>query len=297
MIINKTNLAALFTGYKAAFNQGFRSAETYWDKVATPVPSSTKSNTYGWLGQFPKLREWAGDRAVKNLAAHGYSIVNKDFEGTVAVPRSDIEDDEYGVFRPLFEEMGFAAATHPDELVFGLLAAGFSTPCYDGQYFFDTDHPVGNEETGVTSVSNMQSGAGNPWFLLDTRRPLKPLIFQKRRDYALQAFTSPDDEHVFKRNEFLYGVDARVNVGFGFWQQAFGSKATLDATNFNAAFEAMMAFKSDEGRPLGIKPSLLVVGPSNRAEAFEVVKAERNASGATNINRNAVDVLVVPWLD
>jgi len=292
MIINQANLKTLFTAFKAAFNEGFRTPDRYWDQVATLVPSTTKEEKYAWLGQFPKLREWVGDRHIKSMAAHDYSIRNKKFESTVGVPKDDIEDDTYGVYTPLMQEMGFAAATHPDELVFTLLAAGFTTTCYDGQYFFDTDHPVGNG-----TVANTNGGTGNPWFLLDTRRPLRPLIFQRRRDYQLRAMTNMDDERVFMADEFRYGVDARVNVGFGFWQQAYGSKQTLDVSNYAAAREAMMAFKSDEGRPLGIRPNLLVCGPSNEGTARAVLEAERNSNGATNIYRNTADLLVVPWLD
>lgn len=295
MIINQGNLQTLFTGYKAAFNTGFRSTTPMWNQVATLVPSTTREEKYGWLGQYPRLREWQGDRVVNNIAAHDYAVKNKTFESTIAVPREDIEDDTYGVYQPLMQEMGFAASTHPDELIFGLLAAGFTTQCFDKQYFFDTDHPVG----GV-SVSNYQAGgASNPWFLLDTRRPLRPLIFQRRRDYAFTAMTRLDDEVVFNRSEFRYGIDARLNVGFGFWQQAYGSKATLTSANFNSVYAAMMGFKSEHGRPLGIRPNLLVVGPSNRASALQVIKAEQVSDGTTtvtNINREAVDVLVVPWL-
>ncbi len=291
LIINQAALSDLFTGFKNAFNTGFRSADRYWERIATLVPSTTKQEHYAWLGQWPKLREWIGDRHVQGLEAHDYSIKNKSFESTVGVLRDDIEDDSFGVYAPLFQEMGFAAATHPDELVFTLLADGFSTLAYDGQNFFDTDHEVAG-----ASVSNTQAGAGDPWFLLDTRRPLKPLIFQRRQDYNFVTMTGQDDEAVFMRKEYRYGVDARVNVGFGFWQQAFGAKATLDATNFNAALQAMMALKSDEGRPLGIMPSLLVVGPTNRAAAKTVIEVEKNAAGADNINYKAVDILVVPWL-
>ena len=99
------------------------------------------------------------------------------------------------------------------------------------------------------------------------------------------------------RKEYLYGVDARCNVGFGFWQQAFASKKKLNAGNFNAAYAAMLSLKSDEGRPLAINPDLLMVGPSNRENAFEVIKAERLANGATNTNRGVVEVLIVPWLE
>lgn len=291
MIINQANLSNLFTGFKAAFNTGFRSAQPMWDKVATLVPSSNKTEDYAWLGQFPRLREWIGDRQVKNLAASKYSILNKAFENTVAVNRDDIDDDQYGVYSPLFAEMGYAAQTHPDELIFALLAAGFATNCYDGQYFFDTDHPV----AGGT-VANTDGGSGAAWFLLDTRRPLKPLIFQKRKDYNLQVLQDEKDEAVFMRKEYRYGVDARCNVGYGFWQQAWGSKQTLDATHFDAGVAAMLAFKSDDGRPLGVNPSLLVVGPTNRAAGRALIEAERLASGASNTNFKAVELYVCPWL-
>lgn len=291
MLINRENLNAMYNGFKTAFVKAFGGVQPLWSQVATLVPSTSKVENYGWLGEFPRLREWVGDRQVKSIAASGYQVTNKKFESSIGVPRDDIEDDSYGVFAPLFQEMGYAAATHPDELVFALLAAGFTTTCYDGQYFFDVDHPVGS---GV--VSNHGGGSGTPWFLLDTSRPLKPLIFQKRRDYDLKAMTDAQDEAVFMRDEYRYGVDARGNVGYGFWQMAFGSKVTLDATGYAAARSAMMAFKSDEGRPLGIKPNLLIVPPSLEAAAFAVVQAEKLANGQDNPYYNTAKVLVVPWL-
>jgi phage major head subunit gpT-like protein len=291
MIINQANLADLFVGFKAAFNTGFRSVEPKWQRVATLVPSSTKEEHYAWIGQFPKLREWIGDRHIKGLAASDYRIKNKKYEATVEVPRDDLDDDTYGVFAPMFQEMGHAAAVHPDELIFALLKNGFAELAYDGQYFFDTDHPVG---AGV--VSNHGGGAGTPWYLLDVSRPLRPLIFQKRRDYDLKYMTDRQDEHVFMRDAYRYGVDARCNVGFGFWQQAWGSKTALDATNYEAARAAMLAFKSDEGRPLGIMPNLLVVPPALEGAARKLLLAETDAAGATNPWRGTAELLVVPWL-
>lgn len=296
MLITAASINALFTGFKAQFNDGFNSAESFYGQIATEVPSTTSQETYAWLGQYPKLREWIGDRQIKNMSASGYVLQNKKFESSVAVPRDAIDDDQYGIYSPLFREMGYAARVHPDELIFALLASGNTTLCYDGKNFFDTTHPVGSG-----TVSNYGGGAGAMWALLDTRRPLKPFIFQKRREYALTQMTDIKDEAVFMRDEYRYGVDARVNAGFGFWQQAYGSKATLDAAAFNTAMAAMMAFKSDEDRPLGIRPNLLVCGPSNRAAALTVVKTDTVPSTAgtasqTNINKDAVDVLVVPWL-
>ncbi|HHP0485795.1 TPA: Mu-like prophage major head subunit gpT family protein [Vibrio harveyi] len=296
MITSGANLSILYTAVKANFQQGRDMYTPMWEKVATLVPSTTSTETYAWLGEFTRLREWIGERQVNRMKSHGYTLANKKFEGTEGIPRDYVEDDIYGVMMPKFQDMGYAAATHPDEMVFALLAAGFTTKCYDGQFFFDTDHPVG-EEGATESVSNMQAGSKNPWFLLDTSRPLKPLIYQRRKDYNLTNKTdASDSDHVYMLDEFLYGVDARGNWGVGFWQQAFGSKDTLNEANFDSAVQKMMEFKSDKGRPLGIKPSLLIVGPSNRAAGKALIEAERKANGADNTNFKAVELLVVPWL-
>nr|WP_086937489.1 Mu-like prophage major head subunit gpT family protein [Thaumasiovibrio occultus] len=298
MEISANGLRAIYTAVKTAFNNGRGSYTPLWPQLATLVPSTTGTETYAWLGQFPRLKEWLGERQVQKMALHDYSLKNKKYESTVGIPRDSIEDDQYGVYMPLMEEMGYAAESHPDEMLFALMASGFATLCYDGQNFFDTDHPVKDPETGKdVSVANMQAGSGDAWFVLDTRRPLKPFIFQRRRDYSIESKTDGgSSDRVFMADEYIYGCDGRGNWGFGFWQQAFASKAALNDANFDAAIKAMMSIKSDEGRPLGIMPNLLVVGPSNRAAAKKVVDAENKAQGESNTNYKAVELLVVPWL-
>lgn len=300
-IITNALVQALFTGFKADFQKGLENAEKSYDKVASIIPSTTKSNTYGWIGKVPALREWIGDRVINDIKEHGYQVLNKDWESTIGVARTDIEDDEVGQYSMLFEELGRAAAVHPDDQVFNLLKAGISTLCYDGQFFFDTDHPVYANADGTganTPTSNFDNNAGSGtfWYLLDTSRVIKPLIFQLRKKPVFTAMTKIDDEQVFTANEYRMGVDCRDNVGFGFWQMAYASRKPMNAANFNAAYAAMASYVADGGRPLGITPSLLVVPPSLREVALETVTAERNAAGATNINRNAVDVLVTPWV-
>lgn len=287
MIINNANLSALFVGFNAAFQSGLSSmANQDWTQVANEIPSSSSKNLYAWLERWPKLRQWVGDRVIKHLKSQSYELTNLDYESTVGVLRNDIEDDQYGAYKPMFEMEGFAAANHPNEVIFDLLAAAASTLCYDGQNFLDTDHPVG---TGT--VANYATGAGNLWALLDTRWPIKPLILQMRKRYLMAAIIKPTDEHVFMQKEFLYGTEARLAAGFGFWQMAFGSTETLSATTFNANYAAMRAFKDDEDRPMGIKPTLLIVGPSNRAAALAIIKAEKDAAGATNVNFQATELL------
>jgi len=268
---------------------------------ATAPPSSAASATtreekYAWLGQTPNLREWIGDRIIKSIEAHDYSIKNKSWESTIEVGRDDIEDDTYGVYSPLFEEMGRSTAAHPNQLVFSLLGQGFSTACYDGQYFFDTDHPVLDEDGKVTSVSNTGGGSGDAWFLVDDSRALKPILYQVRKDYNFVRQDREEDENVFMRKSFRYGVDGRSNVGFGFWQFAYGSKQTLDKTSYKAARTALMGMKGDYGRPLGLRPRLLVVPPALEEAGLELLNAERDAAGATNVYRGTAELLVCEWL-
>ena len=209
----------------------------------------------------------------------------------MGVPRDAIEDDEFGIYGPMMQSMAQVAAEHPDQLVFTLLKNGFNTPCYDGQNFFDEEHPVGD-----TVVSNMQGGAGEGWYLLDTRRALKPLIFQERKKPEFVAMTKIDDEAVFTAKEYRYGVDTRCAVGFGFWQLAFGSKAALTAENYEAAFEAMTSQRNEEGGVLNVRPTHIVVGPGNRAAAKKLFDAMLSGGGDTNTLYKDVEIIEAPWV-
>lgn len=300
-MITPALLQSLFTGFKKNFEDAKSEAPTQYTKISTVIKSTTKSNTYGWLGKFPSLRKWVGDRVIESMKTHGYQIVNEDFEATVAVDRNDIEDDELGIYAPLFQEMGLAAGVHPDELCFGLLGAGFTTPCYDAQYFFDTDHPVYPKADGTGTpalVANLVVDAGysgEPWFLLDTSRALKPIIFQERKAPQMIAMTKIDDESVFTRKEFRYGVDCRDAAGFGFWQLAFANKRALTPDNLWDAFSRMREFQADGGRKLGIKPTLLVVPASLEKLATQMLERELSENSSNEL-KGKLELVVADYL-
>lgn len=299
MHINHANLSSLFVAFSAAFQGGLNSAAApEYGQVATTVPSTTKANEYGWMGSIPRMREWLGDRVVHGIKSHGYTIRNKSFELTVGVDRDDIEDDNLGIYTPLMASLGESAATHPDELVFGLLGNGHQELCYDGQYFFDTDHPVLDETGQEVTQSNLDdnSGSGTRWYLLDCSRTLKPLIYQTRKEPKFVAKTAETDDNVFHAKEYIYGVDARRNVGFGLWQQAYCSRKDLDATNLQAAISALEGRKGDHGKPLGMKATHLVVPASLKWKAIELLTPQRNAAGADNVMKDVVQLIVPSWL-
>ena len=148
----------------------------------------------------------------------------------------------------------------------------------------------------MSQVSNFGGGAGTAWYLLDTSRAVKPIIWQPREDYEFVALTRPDDAHVFVLDQFLYGVRARVNAGFGLWQMAYASRQTLNAANSAAARAAMMSLRADGGRPLGIRPTVMIVPPSLEEAALGILNTEFGASGASNVWRGTAEVIVAPWL-
>lgn len=298
-VITPALLTSLRTGFSKAFQDALTDTPTDYARVATVVPSSNASNTYGWLNQFPGLREWTGDRVLKDMAAAAYQVQNKLYEGTVAVKRTDVEDDNVGIYTPMFAETARAARTHADSLVFGLLKAGSASLCFDGQNFFDTDHPIYPNVDGTgtaVATSNVDAGTDPAWYLLDTSRALKPLIFQERTQPELEAMTATQDEGVFMSDLYRYGIRYRCNAGFGFWQMARKSQLPLTAANFNAAMAAMMSLTADGGRPLGIKPTTLVVPPALRAAALGLIEAQLINGGETNPNYKAVEVIVTPWV-
>lgn len=300
-LVTPALISALFTGFKREFQGGLTGVETQYTKIASVIKSTSKSNTYGWLGKFPTLAKWVGDRQIKSMQAHGYQIVNEDYESTVGVDKNDIEDDELGIYSPLFQEMGNAAAIHPDQLVFAMLAAGFTTECYDGQYFFDTDHPVNAEVDGSgadVSTANMlvdEAYTGEPWFILDCSRAIKPIIYQDRKMPSLVSMTKNDDEAVFMSREFRYGVDKRCAVGFGFWQMAFGMKKQLTSDNLWEAIQAMRAIEGDGGKKLGIKPTILVVPTSLEKTATRLLERELE-SNSSNELKGRIELLVADYL-
>ena len=63
------------------------------------------------------------------------------------------------------------------------------------------------------------------------------------------------------------------------------------------ARKRMLSVRSDEGRPLGIMPNVLLVGPSNSDLARDIVLAEKTDGGKSNTDYKLVDIVEVPWLE
>lgn len=292
MDLNAAALKAIDTAISTAFNTSLMGAPTTYGQIAMTVSSTTRANVYPKLSEIPGMREWIGERHVHRLETSGFTIENRRFENTIAVPVDDIADDQYGMYATLAADFGQTAAELPDDLVWEHLETGFAAEHYDGQYFFDTDHPVEDEDGVAQSVSNFGGGSSAAWYLLDTTRVIKPMIFQDRLAPQITPLTNLSDPNVFNLDEFQWGAKRRCAAGFGAWQLAYASKQTLNAANYAAARKAMIQMRGHRGRKLNLRPTLLVVSAANEAAAREVLLAERNAAGATNVWRNTAELHV-----
>ncbi len=225
----------LEAGLKTVFFEAYDAAVGDWEKICTVVPSEQDTETYAWLGSVPNMREFKDERLPAGLLEHEYSIRNKTWEASIAVERAAIEDDLYGQIKLRVQGLAREAKRHVDEIVFSMLAQGFTATCHDGQCFFDTDHSEG--ESGTQSNK---------------------------------------------------GTDA------------------LSTTSLQAAVTAMMKFKDDRGKLLGIVPDLLVVPPDLQWTALEllnsvyypelVTAAEGSQKLSANPLKGKLDLVVSPYL-
>jgi len=303
MIITTNVLQILLTEFKREFAEQIQSleAESFHKIGATLINSNTSRNTYGWLGSFPQLREWIGDRAFENIKASSYVIENKKYEATLKVERTDIEDDNLGVYRPMAKAMADEYIAFLNRSLATLLKDGFATACYDGKNFFD-EHPVFAKADGTggsSDVSNIYGdpeAEGSPWFLLSLSGSLKPLIIQQRTTPEFENITDTNNDMVFIKDQYLYGIRYRGSFGYGFWQQAVASKEELTPENYEAARLAMRQFKRDGGDPLGLVPTHLVVSADNESAARKIIEAQLIDGGDSNINYHTAALIVSPWL-
>jgi phage major head subunit gpT-like protein len=224
MQITPSAIAAINKGFSLRFQEAFAKANPRYREFVTEVPSTGKSELHGFIDKLPRMREWLGERQLANLVAREFEIANKHLELSFEVDRDDIDDDRLGVYNPKLEMLAEQAAKYPDDLLVALMqnATGL---CYDGQYFFDDDHPVNMDDAALGTQSNKLALA-------------------------------------------------------------------LSATNYATARAAMGVLKGSDDRPMGVRPTHLVVPPQLEGTARTILNADTIATGETNIWKGSAQLVV-----
>ena len=122
-------------------------------KVSMMFQSDQPSEEYAWLGMVPAMREWIGGRQPVGFRDNGITIENKHYEATIEVLIDQLRRDKSGQLMLRINELARRSQTHWASLLSTLIINAESTACYDGQYFFDTDHVEGDSGTQSNDIS------------------------------------------------------------------------------------------------------------------------------------------------
>jgi phage major head subunit gpT-like protein len=89
------------------------------------------------------MRQWVGERVVRNMSENAATITNLPFELTVGVPINDILDDNIGTYQARASLMGHAAKMWPDQQLKSALQNGTTNLAFDGTEFFSNSRTLG----------------------------------------------------------------------------------------------------------------------------------------------------------
>lgn len=135
---------------------------SWLDSLSMRIDSVQAIESYKWLGQVPAMREWIGGRNAKAFRTNGFTVENKRFESTQRVTLDEIRRDQTAQVQARIADLADRAAGHPASLISTLILNGATGLCYDGQYFFDTDHTEGDNTTSQANsiVFDISDGGG-----------------------------------------------------------------------------------------------------------------------------------------
>lgn len=134
----KDIIGRFYLALEAAKNQAWA------NRIGMYFPSNQETENYKWLGMSPAMRQWIGGRQAKSLQANGISLTNVPYEATLEFNKRDMKRDKTGQIQVRIDDLARRANSHWNSLLSTLIIAGEDTVCYDGEYFFDTDHSEGS---------------------------------------------------------------------------------------------------------------------------------------------------------
>lgn len=163
MSLTSASTAVKLRSITAKFDAAVKATVPFYSRVCTVIRSGGYDEQYGMLGSVPSVREWLADRKFHSVRAAHFTLVNKLWESSLAIPKTDIEDDRLNLYGPLASNQGVRAARHPDKLLLSdIVVNGTTNLCLDGQAFFDTDHAWGDSGTQDNDLTSAIVAAASP---------------------------------------------------------------------------------------------------------------------------------------
>lgn len=147
-------------GALASFHDAVGAAPEVFRNNCQIVQSDTNAETYSFPGFVPQPRLFLDSRQYQNFRDFTFTLTNNEYELSMIVNRTHWEDDQTGLIRARFSELGDVWGGFKDNLFAQLLAAGSDAGnlAFDGTVFFTTDHSTG---TGITAEANSNDLTSN----------------------------------------------------------------------------------------------------------------------------------------
>ena len=301
-------LGALLQGFRTEFRTEFNDAwlerakaTPDWRIVSSQFASTGERNQYGFFLDRAKVREWIGNRAATSIQAAVYELVNRDWETTLELKANDIKDDMRGMLLANVREIANEFDRAIEEGVFSGLKLGYAATslCFDGVPFFNATHPRKIGSTLPVWSNYTAAGGVHPWVLMDSKAPLHGMIYQEREAPKFDEILGLDSEYCKTTNRVQYGANARYVVGYGDPSTCYMSCAAITEANLVAAYEAMLAYTDDEGRPLNRVPDTIIFDPTLWAEFAALILKENRWDGTiytNNLFYNKLKMVQNGWM-
>jgi len=158
---NNARYTAVARGMTATFDIEARKASPFYPNISTIQQSTGADEAYAMLGKMPGMREWLGDRQFKQIRSAEMTLKNKHWESSLEIERTDIDDDRLGFLSGVMGDLADEATCHPDTLLFDIEKSGETNVCWDGQFFYDTDHVWGDSGTQSNILTYNAADANN----------------------------------------------------------------------------------------------------------------------------------------
>lgn len=188
MVINASTLDALFISFSKQFADAYLTeAQPLLEQIGSRIPSNTRDQRYPIVQSISgAMRQWGGtgsqspERQAQNIVVDGFVATNLKWENSLTIERTDLEDDQYGVYSSmLIPNLARHAKLLPDLQIAGVINANPNT--YDSVAFFSSSHPIDPSGMNTGTQSNT-SGSSNPLNATNLQKAIAAMMLLKGPD-------------------------------------------------------------------------------------------------------------------
>jgi len=163
------------------------------------IPSTSAIEEYPFISNVPAMREWIGGRQEHEFHEYNIKVTNSHFEATIPVKLSELRRDKTGMLRMRISDLARRGSTHWARHLSDLILAGEAAPSYDGAYYYDTNHVLGDTPAQSNKIDVDISAL--PAAVHGSVTAPSPAEAQQAMLRGISAITGFKDEHLEPRNE------------------------------------------------------------------------------------------------